>query len=35
MGAYGAIGLYRKESLEALDASERDDRSGRVSKRKS
>ena len=30
-----AIGLYRKEFLEALDASERDHRSGRVTKRKS
>ena len=35
MGAYDAIGLYRKESLEALDASERDHRSGRMTKRKS
>lgn len=35
MGANYAIGLYRKESLEALDASERDHRSGQVSKRKS
>ncbi len=30
-----AIGLYRKEFLEALNASERDHRSGRVTKRKS
>ena len=30
-----AIGLYRKEFLEALDASERDHRYGRVTKRKS
>ncbi len=30
-----AIGLYRKSFLEALDASERDHRSGRVTKRKS
>ena len=30
-----AIGLYRKEFLQALDASERDHRSGRVTKRKS
>ena len=30
-----AIGLYRKEFLEALDASERDHRAGRVAKRKS
>jgi len=30
-----AIGLYRKEFLEALDASERDHRAGRVTKRKS
>ncbi len=35
MGAYDAIGLYRRESLEALDASERDHRSGRMTKRKS
>ena len=30
-----AIGLYRKEFLDALDASERDHRTGRVTKRKS
>ena len=30
-----SIGLYRKEFLEALDASERDHRAGRVTKRKS
>ena len=30
-----AIGLYQKEFLEALDTSERDHRSGRVTKRKS
>ena len=30
-----AIGLYRKEFLETLDASERDHRAGRVTKRKS
>jgi hypothetical protein len=30
-----AIGLYRKEFLEALDASEQDHRAGRVTKRKS
>jgi len=30
-----AIGLYREEFVEALDASERDHRSGRVTKRKS
>jgi hypothetical protein len=30
-----AIGLYRRESLEALDASERDHRAGRVTNRKS
>ncbi len=30
-----AIGLYRKEFLQGLDASERDHRSGRVTKRKS
>jgi len=30
-----AIGLYKKEFIEALDASERDHRSGRVTKRKS
>jgi hypothetical protein len=30
-----AIGLYKKEFLEALDASERDHRAGRVTKRKS
>lgn len=30
-----AIGLYRKEFLEALDTSERDHRAGRVTKRKS
>ncbi len=29
------IGLYRREFLEALDASEKDHRSGRVTKRKS
>ena len=30
-----ATGLYRQEFLKALDASERDHRAGRVSKRKS
>ena len=30
-----AVGLYRKEFLEALDASERDHRARRVTKRKS
>lgn len=30
-----AIGLYRKQFLEALDSSERDHRTGRVTKRKS
>ncbi len=30
-----AIGLYRKQFLEALDSSERDHRAGRVTKRKS
>lgn len=30
-----AVGLYRKEFLQALDASERDHRYGRVTKRKS
>ena len=30
-----AIGLYRREFLEALDASERDHRAGRITKRKS
>ncbi|MCP9449553.1 MAG: hypothetical protein NNA21_05765 [Nitrospira sp.] len=30
-----AIGLYRREFLEALDASEKDHRAGRVTKRKS
>ncbi len=30
-----AIGLYRKEFLDTLDASERDHRSGRVTRRKS
>lgn len=30
-----AIGLYRKEFLGTLDASERDHRSGRVTRRKS
>ena len=30
-----SIGLYRKEFLEALDASERDHRAGSVTKRKS
>ena len=30
-----AIGLYRKEFLDALDSSERDHRTGRVTKRKS
>jgi hypothetical protein len=30
-----AIGLYKKEFLEALDASDRDHRAGRVTKRKS
>ena len=30
-----AIGLYRKGFLEALDSSERDHRSGRITKRKS
>jgi len=29
------VGLYRKEFLQALDASERDHRYGRVTKRKS
>ena len=29
-----SIGLYRPEFLEALDASERDHRAGRVTKRK-
>lgn len=29
-----AIGLYRREFLEALDASERDHRAGRVTRRK-
>ena len=29
-----SIGLYRKEFLDALDASERDHRSGKVTKRK-
>lgn len=29
-----AIGLYRREFLDALDASERDHRAGRVTKRK-
>ena len=30
-----AVGLYRKGFLEALDASERDHRAGRVTRRKS
>ena len=30
-----AIGLYKNEFLETLDASERDHRAGRVTKRKS
>ncbi len=30
-----SIGLYRKEFLESLDASERDHRAGRTTKRKS
>ena len=30
-----AIGLYRKGFLKALDASERDHRAGRITKRKS
>jgi hypothetical protein len=30
-----SIGLYRREFLEALDASEKDHRAGRVTKRKS
>ena len=30
-----SIGLYRREFLEALDASEKDHRAGRVKKRKS
>jgi len=30
-----AIGFYRKEFLEALDASERDHRAGRVTQRQS
>ena len=30
-----SAGLYRKEFLDALDASERDHRAGRVTKRKS
>ncbi len=30
-----AVGLYRGEFLEALDASERDHRAGRTTKRKS
>jgi len=30
-----AVGLYRKEFLQALEASERDHRYGRVTKRKS
>ncbi|MGH7230256.1 MAG: hypothetical protein ACREJU_02725 [Nitrospiraceae bacterium] len=30
-----AIGLYRREFMNALDASERDHRAGRVTKRKS
>ncbi len=30
-----SIGLYRPEFLDALDASERDHRTGRVTKRKS
>lgn len=30
-----SIGLYRREFLEALDASEKDHRAGRVAKRKS
>ena len=32
---YDSIGLYRREFLEALDASEKDHRAGRVTKRKS
>lgn len=30
-----AIGLYRREFLNALDASEKDHRAGRITKRKS
>jgi hypothetical protein len=30
-----SIGLYRREFLDALDASEKDHRAGRVTKRKS
>lgn len=30
-----SIGLYRREFLDALDASEKDHRTGRVTKRKS
>ena len=30
-----SIGLYRREFIEALDASEKDHRAGRVTKRKS
>lgn len=30
-----SIGLYRREFIEALDASEQDHRAGRVTKRKS
>jgi hypothetical protein len=30
-----AVGLYREEFLEALEASERDHRAGRVTRRKS
>jgi hypothetical protein len=30
-----SIGLYRQEFLDALDASEKDHRSGRITKRKS
>ena len=30
-----SVGLYRKDFLDALDASERDHRAGRVTKRKS
>ena len=30
-----SIGLYRREFLETLDASEKDHRSGRITKRKS
>jgi hypothetical protein len=30
-----SIGLYRREFLESLDASEKDHRAGRVTKRKS